>query len=120
MLIVSLTSYSRAGVGIGLGTETEIVVGINDFHIGVGLEDDTSFRVDRHFTIPGTPHFYYGVGGKYSEDDKHELGVRGIAGLNYFPVRELELYGQVIPTLYLRDDTHTDVEFSIGFKYWLN
>lgn len=120
MLIMSISSYSKVGIGLGIGSETEVVIGIEDINIGIGLESDTSFRLDKHFTIPGTPHFYWGLGGKYSEDDRHEIGVRGIAGLNFFPVKEVELYAQVIPTLYLRDDTHTDVEFSVGFKYWLN
>lgn len=120
MLILTVNTYSRVGLGVGVGSETEILIGIEDYNIGIGLEDDTSLRLDKHFTVPNTPHFYWGVGGKISEDDDHRLGARGIAGLNFFPEREIELYAQIVPTLYLIEDTHSDIEYSLGIRYWLD
>ena len=120
MLIIAVNTYSRVGVGVGVGSDTEVLIGVQDLNIGVGVGDDISLRLDKHFTVPGTPHFYWGVGGKVSEDDKHRAGVRGIAGLNFFPEREVELYAQIIPTLYVSNDTHSDIEFSLGMRYWLD
>ncbi len=120
MLILTVNTYSRVGIGVGVGSETEILIGIEDYNIGIGLEDDTSLRLDKHFTVPDTPYFYWGVGGKVSEDDDHRAGVRGIAGLNFFPEREIELYAQIVPTLYIIEDSHSDIEYSLGIRYWLD
>lgn len=120
MLIFTLDAYSNVGVGLGVGSETEVLIGIEDLNMGIGLGDDMSLRLDKHFTVKDTPHFYWGLGGKVSEDDRHRAGVRGIAGLNFFPEREVELFTQIIPTFYIVEDSHSDLEFSLGFRYWLN
>lgn len=120
ILITTVNTYSKVGVGLGVGSDTEVLIGVEDLNIGVGLGDDVSLRLDKHFTVPDTPHFYWGLGGKVSEDDDHRAGLRGIAGLNFFPEREVELYAQIVPTLYLIEDTHSDIEYSLGIRYWLD
>ena len=120
MLIITVSSYSRIGVGLGVGSDTEVLVGVQDLNIGVGVGRDVSLRVDKHFAVQGTPQLYWGVGGKISENDHEQLGLRGIGGVNFFPEREVELFAQIVPTFYVLEDADLDVEYSLGMRYWFD
>lgn len=65
------------------------------------------------------PGFYLGGGLYISGDDDDELGIRGLAGLNYFfPDNPFEVYAELAPTLILEDDTEGDLTGGVGGRYY--
>ncbi len=126
--------YKGFAVGFNIGTDKGINALIHNGN-GHGYQANLSFdfgdsdnvfdlSVDRLFFRefgPSVP-YYVGVGLKVSDKSKKYFGVRGVVGISYFVTQlanDLELFGELAPTIYLTDlDNLFDIEYGIGLRYY--
>lgn len=102
------------GVGLQLGSQSGVTVAHQDWHFGLGL-DYLSFSADKIFKSRQQPALYYGIGGIVTERNNSALGGRAIIGAQTY-LDQIQLYGELAPTLYILDDTRVELEGSIGFR----
>lgn len=84
----------------------------------ISLAFDKLFFYDANETIP----VYAGIGVKLSDAPEKYIGIRGVFGISYFLNAlsdNLEIYGEVAPTIYLTSiDNFIEPEFGIGARYY--
>ncbi len=69
--------------------------------------------------------FFHGKGHhKHNHDDDHDhdddlsLGAKGVFGLNFTPSKQFEIFLEVGPLISLTPGIYTDMEGSIGFRFY--
>jgi hypothetical protein len=137
-LIVPLAS-ADVGVGIIIGDPTGISALFNE-KVALGVAWD----LERHFhahvdvwllnrTLEPPLEWFLGVGGKFKVftedtggppwDEKEEpdadfgIGARLPIGLQWYPLPELEVFGEIAPGLQVLPATRFDVDAGIGVRY---
>jgi hypothetical protein len=141
LLPCSLFAESDNGVGIILGDPTGISLAFNQ-RIVLGLAWDLSNHLHIHGdvwvfrqTIQNELNWYFGLGGKLlifndaslrgpsweptNEDsvDWVGLGLRVPFGLQWYPVEKLELFGEIVPGMFVFPATVFDIDVGIGARY---
>lgn len=122
------------GVGFGVGSFDVVTLRVERFDIGVGIDDfgvTLDYRLSNQLVTnsPSLDWLYLFVGGIYNADadegyrgrpgekEPDEFGLRAGVGAHVF-FNQLELFAQVMPTLYLIEDTDLDGEGLIGARLW--
>lgn len=133
----SAAEQSGLGAGIIIGEPTGISLKYNNFAAGIAWSVDDYFHIhcDYWFYQAGLVRqldWYIGGGVKFRalddhdeggnhDDDRHSqaAGVRIPLGLRYFVVPKVELFGEIVPGIYLFPDTDFDMDGGIGVRYYL-
>ena len=129
------TDTNGFGIGIIIGEPTGITMKYNNFPIiGIAWSFNNHFHVHcdywfHHADVVNKLDWYIGIGlktifftkdskDKKNEDDKFGLGIRVPFGLQYFILKELELFGEIVPGISLIPATDIDFDFGIGVRYY--
>lgn len=133
---VSAAEQSGFGAGIIIGEPTGISLKYNNFAAGIAWSIDDYFHVhcDYWFHQAGLVKqldWFIGGGvkikafddhdeGRNHDDDHHStaIGVRVPVGLQYFVVPKVEIFGEIVPGIYLFPDTDFDMDGGIGARYY--
>lgn len=84
----------------------------------IGVSFDKLFFYDANETIP----VYVGVGIKLSDEEDKYVGIRGVFGISNFASSlsdNLEIFGEIAPTIYLTSiNDFVKTEYGIGARYY--
>ena len=141
LLLCLIIPFASADVGVGiiLGDPTGISALFNE-RVALGVAWD----VERHFhahadvwllneVLEPPVEWFLGVGGKmkvfttdtkgppWAEDEEPDtefgIGARVPVGLQWYPIPELEVFGEIAPGLQVLPATRFDVDAGIGVRY---
>ncbi len=139
LFVLFITISAAQGHGFGLGLEAGTPTGLSakawlthstalQFGLGVpslSQTDGTILSVDYLWHVsPFQSHeilsLFYGLGGILgSGTGDRNFGVRGVGGIAWMPHGfSIDLFAQIIPTLYLQSSSHFDVDAAIGVRYF--
>ncbi len=62
--------------------------------------------------------FYYGFGARVGLGDDVKLGIRGVAGIDFYFDNSLDLFIEIAPVFNLTPSTAFDVNGAIGLRYF--
>lgn len=137
LMLVSVTPLfaSNFAAGIIVGDPTGIsLLFLDRIPLGAAWSFYNHFHIHADIIIfnpvfidPVT--WYFGLGGKIKLFTEHSLkkeegsadmvalGFRVPFGLRYFPLEELEIFGEVVPGMQLFPATAFDIDLGIGLRY---
>ncbi len=120
------------GVGVIVGEPTGISIKYKDFASGIAwsIENHFHFHLDYWFysnTLKDPVKWYIGLGGKlqYFTNNKEKdtngnigIGLRVPIGLQFYIIKNLELFGEVVPGMAFIPGTDFDIDAGIGIRYY--
>lgn len=123
------TASATIGVGIIVGEPTGLSVKVSKFPVlGVSWSFQNYFYGSCDYWIierplAGPVNWFLGVGAKglFSASKKNEdtfrLGARVPVGLQWYPIKRLELFGEIVPCLVIVPSIGFDLNGGIGVRY---
>jgi hypothetical protein len=138
-LIGFLSSYAVAqGHGFGLGAQFGTPTGVSGkawltrtgaLQVGFGWPSSTQnegtvlsidYLLHTHvFRSTQQLPIFYGLGGVVGVSGTTAAGIRGVAGLAWWPhSSSLDIYFQVVPTIYFSPSSKFEFEFGMGIRYY--
>ncbi len=138
-LSITITNFAQpaeTGVGLMIGSPSGISVKhwlnkknalgaglgfsfINDSRLYLNI--DYLYHLYDQFESEEEIPFYYGFGIRLLTKEKKEgiFGIRGVAGLNWFPKNKpFDLFFEIAPVFELIPETAMNLDASIGFRYY--
>lgn len=118
-----------AGSPLGLSTKwwldettaIDAAVGAADSELEV--TGDFLWHTEQIFPKPsrGRLPVFFGVGGRLQFDEKTEVGIRFVAGAEYFiPDTQLGVFAEIVPVMDLTPDVEGDLEGGVGVRYYFS
>ena len=129
-LLFGTAAQGRAiGIGVILGEPTGLSLRIGNFPIlGIAWSLDNYFHFHMDWWIysgklAGPLDWYFGIGGKLSVFDANKqggaigLGIRVPFGIDWFIIKPLEFFAEIVPGLALVPATGFDIDGAIGLRF---
>jgi len=132
----SAAEHSGFGAGIIIGDPTGISLKYDKFAAGIAWSLDDYFHIHCDYwfyqaDLVKQLNWFVGGGVKFKAFDDHDnsrnhdsddhsfgVGVRVPVGLQYFIVPRVEVFGEIVPGIYLFPDTDFDLDGGIGARYY--
>jgi hypothetical protein len=140
-VVLPFAASADTGIGIIVGDPTGVSLLFNE-RIAMGLAWDLSNHLHvhgdywlMHSRLEGELDWYLGVGAKLlvfndgssrgpswnSSDEENEdsigVGVRIPIGLQWYATPELEIFGEIVPGMFIIPSTDFDIDLGIGIRY---
>ncbi len=118
------------GIGVILGEPTGISLKFDNFPVlGIAWSFEDHIHVHCDFwlnnsAVSKSVNWYFGIGakmliyknGKGSKDDKIGLGARLPIGLQGFVLKNLEIFGEIVPGFMIVPRTDFDIDAGVGVR----
>lgn len=130
-LLMPSALFAEMGIGIVLGEPTGLTFKTDNLAIGIGWSfASTNDRIDATIDwwlindhLVEMFDWYLGAGAKVrlnlnQNTDTFNIGLRIPVGIQWWPAKELEVFGEIAPGLLLFPSTDFDVSAGIGLRYY--
>ena len=129
-MAVPTKTECSTGIGVIIGEPTGLSLKFNNFPIlGIAWSFDDYIHVHcdfwlNNYAVSKSVNWYFGIGGKMliykngkgNKDDKIGLGARLPIGLQGFVLKNLEIFGEIVPGLMIVPSTDFDVDAGVGVR----
>ena len=130
-LLMPAALFAEIGIGIVVGEPTGLTFKKDNLVIGIGwsfasADDRIDATIDWWLVEDNLTEildWYIGAGAKVrlnlnQNTDTFNIGLRIPVGIQWWPAKELEVFGEIAPGLLLFPATDFDVSAGIGLRYY--
>lgn len=130
-LLMPVALFAEMGIGIVVGEPTGLTIKADKLVIGIGwsfaaADDRIDATIDWWLineNLTDILDWYLGAGAKVrlnlnKNTDTVNIGLRIPVGIQWWPAKELEVFGEIAPGLLLFPATDFDISAGIGIRYY--